>query len=106
MVGLLIILLAVGAALLAAASMRLASLVSSLLVAYLALAANLVIVVVALSPFREVSRGGLAGAEAILFAGALVGWWLRGRPRLLLWGRGPPLAPAAGAGVVAGFAAV
>ena len=33
------------------------------------LAANLVLLVVALSPFRAVTRAGLGGAEAILLAG-------------------------------------
>ena len=106
MIGLLVIGLALATALLAAASMRLASLVSSLLTAYLALVANLVVVVVVLSPFRGVTRGGLALAEAILFAGALAGWWLRGRPGLPLGAFGPALRAVLGEPVAAAFLAV
>jgi glycosyl transferase family 87 len=106
MIGLLVIGLAIATALLAAASMRLASLVSSLLAAYLGFSANLVVVVVALSPFREVTLGGLAVAEAILFAGVLAGWWLRGRPGLPLGAFGPAIRAVAGEPVAAIFLAV
>ena len=65
MIGVLVIGLAIATALLAAASLRLESLVSTLLAAYLALAADLVLVVVALSPFRAVTRGGVGAAQAV-----------------------------------------
>ena len=81
MVGALLIVAAVAVALLAASAARLPSLVSTLLVAYLAFVANLGIVTLALSPFHEVTRGGLAVAEAVLLAAALAAWWSRGRPR-------------------------
>ena len=87
MIGLVLIGSAVMTALLAATALRLQSLVSTLLVAYLALVANLGLVTLVLSPFREVTRGGLAVAESLLLMAAVAGWWLRGRPRL-------PLAPA------------
>jgi hypothetical protein len=83
-IGLLLIAAAVATAGLAAAAIRLPSLVSTILVGYLALVANAVVVTVALSPFRDVTRGGLAAAEAALFVVALAGWWLRGRPGLPL----------------------
>jgi hypothetical protein len=70
-----------------AASARLPSLVSTLLVAYLALVCELVGVTWVLSPFDAVTRTGLAVCEAVLFAGALAVWMGRGRPR-------PPLAAA------------
>ncbi len=81
------ILAAILTALLVASSLRLSSLVSALLVAYLAFVANLGLVTLVLSPFREVTRGGLALAEGVLLAAALVTWSRRGRP-------GPPLAAA------------
>lgn len=84
MVGALLIGSVVASALLAAAAARCSSLVSTLLVAYLAYVANLGVVTLALSPFREVTRDGLAVAEALLLAGALAGWWARGRPGLPL----------------------
>ncbi len=84
MVGLLLIAAAAATALLAAVSMRLPSLVSTLLAAYLAFVANLGLVTLALSPIREVTRGGLALAEGVLLGGALAAWWLRGRPGLPL----------------------
>ena len=82
MVGLLLIGSAVATALLLAAAARFASFVSTLLLAYLAFVANLGLTTLALSPFREVTRGGLAVAEAILLGCALVVWWMRGRPSL------------------------
>lgn len=84
MAGVLLIAAAVAVALLAAASVRSASLVTTLLAAYLALVANLGFVTWALSPLRAVTRGGLAVAEAMLLAAALAVWWRRGRPRLPL----------------------
>jgi len=86
-IGLLLIGLAVATALLVAASTRLPSPVSTLLVAYLAFVADLVLVVLVLSPFREVTQTGLAVAQPIVFASAFAAWWLRGRPS-------PPLASA------------
>lgn len=84
MLGALLIALAVATALLVAASARLASLVSTLLVTYVVLTGGVVLVVLALSPFRAVTRGWVGATEAVLFAGALTVWWLRGRPRLPL----------------------
>ncbi len=84
MVGALLIALAVAAALLVAASARLPSLVSTLLLAYVVLVGGVVLAVLALSPFRAVTRGGLGAVEGALFAAALGAWWLRGRPRLPL----------------------
>ena len=52
--------------------------------AYLAFVANLGLVTLVLSPFREVTRGGLAVAESVLLAAALATWLRRGRPRLPL----------------------
>jgi len=82
--GLLLIASAVATALLLAAASRLPGLVSTLLVAYLAYVANLGLVTLALSPLREVTRGGLAVAELVLLAGALACWSARGRPGLPL----------------------
>jgi len=82
--GLLLIGSAVATALLVAAAARRASLAASLLVAYLAYVANLGLVTLVLSPFREVTRGGLVLAELVALALALGLWWLRGRPGLPL----------------------
>jgi hypothetical protein len=71
----------------AAAAARMTSLASLLCVAYLAYVVNVGLVTLALSPFRDVTRGGLAVTESILVAGALTLWWARGRP-------GVPLAAA------------
>jgi hypothetical protein len=71
-------------ALLFAASLRLPSLVSTLLAAYLAFVANLGLVTWALSPLQAVDRGGLAAAEGFLVTVAFAAWWLRGRPGLSL----------------------
>jgi hypothetical protein len=79
-VGLALIGAAVATAIVAALAVRLPSLVSTLLVAYLAYVANLGLVTLALSPFHEVTRGGVAVAEVFLLAVALVAWWARGRP--------------------------
>ena len=106
MIGALVIGLAVATALLAAASLRLESLVSTLLAAYLALAADLVLVVVALSPFRGVTRGGVGIAQAVLFAGALAAWWLRGRPAVPLGTVRPAVRAVVGEPVAAVFLAV
>ena len=63
MIAALLIAAPVATALLIAASLRLPSLVSTLLVAYLVFVANLGLVTWALSPLRAVDRGGLAAAE-------------------------------------------
>ena len=84
MLGLLLIASAVATALLLAAAARLPSLPATLLVAYLAYVANLGLVTLALSPLRDVTRGGLAAAELVLGAGALACWSARGRPGLPL----------------------
>ena len=73
MLGLLLVGMAVATAVLTALAARLSSLVSTLLLAYLAFVANLVLVTLVLSPFREVTRGGLAVAEVVLLAGAARG---------------------------------
>ena len=80
MVGLLLIGSVVATALLVASAARLSSLVSTLLVAYLAIVADVGVTTLVLSPFREVTRTGLAVAGAVSVAGALAFWWLRGRP--------------------------
>jgi hypothetical protein len=91
---------------LVAAAARLPSLVSTLLAAYLAFVANAVAVTVALSPFREVTRGGLLGAEAVLLVVAFAGWWVRGRPGLPLGGARVAVAEVAGSPLTALFLAV
>ena len=78
--------LAIASAALVAASLRLSSLVSTLLAGYLALVANLAGVTWALSPFHAVTRTGLTVAEAILVAAAFGAWWLSGRPGVELAG--------------------
>jgi hypothetical protein len=85
--GLLLIAAAVASALLVASSLRLPSLISTLLVAYLAYTADLTLTTLVLSPFRGVTRPGLALVQTLVFIGAFVAWWLRGRAR-------PPLASA------------
>lgn len=86
MIGVLLVAILVATSLIVAAVARLPSLVSTLLVAYLAYAANVGLVTIALSPAREVTRMGLAGAETVLLAAALTAWWLRGRPRFPIAG--------------------
>ena len=71
---------AVASALLAAAAIRVPSLVGTLLAAYLALVANLALATLVLSPANWVTRTGLGGAEAVALAVAALAWWLRGRP--------------------------
>jgi hypothetical protein len=86
-VGPALILAAAGTSFFAAAATRVRSLVSILLIAYLAYVGNLGIVTLALSPLREVTRAGLGVAEGVLLAASVTVWWLRGRPGL-------PLGPA------------
>jgi hypothetical protein len=81
LVDLLIAFLTVAVSLLAAASLRLRSLTSTVLAAYLALVVNAVVVTVGLSPFRLVRASPLAVAEAVVFGVVLGVWWWRGRPR-------------------------
>jgi len=69
-------------AVLAAASLRLTSLVSTLLAAYLGFVAELGLVTWALSPLHAVTPAGLAVAEGVLLALALGAWLKRGRPPL------------------------
>ena len=70
-----------GVALLIAASMRLRSVVSSALAAYIVFVANVGLATWGLSPVRGVTRGGLLTFEAVLLAAAAAVWWRRGRPR-------------------------
>src|SRR5579862_5776178 len=77
--------LAIAAAAFAAASLRLASAVSTLLAGYLLLVTNVGVATWVLSPFHAVTRWGLLGAELAFFAAAVAAWSLRGRPR-------PPIA--------------
>src|SRR5262245_31490547 len=86
MVALLLLAAPVVTALVLAASVRVPSLVAALLVAYLALVAEVGLVTWALSPVDAVTRWGVAGAEAAVFAPALAVWVWRGRPRLPLAG--------------------
>jgi hypothetical protein len=82
MIAALLLVAPVASAVLFAVSLRLPSLVSTLLAAYLAIVANLGLVTWALSPLRLVDRSGLAAAEGLLLAAAFAGWWRRGRPAL------------------------
>ncbi len=88
MTGLLVVLLAVGASLAGAAALRLSSLVSTLLAAYLALVVNAVGITVALSPLHAVRAVPLALSEGAVLVAASGAWWWRGRPV-------PRLSPAA-----------
>jgi hypothetical protein len=82
MIAALLIAAPVFTAVLLAASLRLPSLVSTLLAAYLFFVANLGLVTWVLTPVRAVDRGGLAAAEGVLLAAASAAWWLRRRPGL------------------------
>ncbi len=84
MIGLLLVLAPVVSAGLIAASARLGSLISSLLLAYLAFVTATVGAVLALSPLREVNQGGLVVFETAILLAALALWWVRGRPGLPL----------------------
>jgi hypothetical protein len=74
----------VATAILVAASVRLASFVSTLLVAYLALVAATAGVVLGLSPFRLVTSTGLLVTELALLGVAACVWLARGHPALPL----------------------
>ena len=69
-----------GAAWLAAASLRLRDAADFLLAVYLFSAAGVILIVLALSPFRFVTRGGVIVASAAAVAAAAAVWHLRGRP--------------------------
>jgi len=84
LVGFLLIASAAAAAFLFAAALRLGSLVSTLLAAYLAYVAITAAVTLALSPIRWVTQGGLAVAQTIVLVAAVAAWWARGRPALPL----------------------
>jgi hypothetical protein len=83
-VSLLLIGSALATAILIALAARLSSLVSTLLLIYLAFTANLGLTTIALSPVRGVTRPGLGAAETVLLVCAAALWWLRGRPMLSL----------------------
>jgi hypothetical protein len=72
------------AAMLAAASLRIRSFVSSILAAYVVFVAVVTATTCALSPFRAVTRAGVEVAAAVALAAALVLWVRRGRPRFPL----------------------
>jgi hypothetical protein len=80
--------LAVAVAAVAAASLRLPGVVSTVVAGYLALIANIALVTWVLSPFHWVTRVGLLAAELVLLVAALGIWWRRGRPRFPLPGAG------------------
>jgi Glycosyltransferase family 87 len=75
---LLIVLTVTGLA--AAMALRL-PLSSTLLAAYVAVVVEVTLLTTVLSPFRLVTRTGLASGEAILLVAVVTVWWLRGRPR-------------------------
>jgi hypothetical protein len=82
-VGALLILAAsVATAFFAAVSLRFASLVSTILAAYLAFVAEAVIVVIGLLLFRDVHTGPVAITQLVLLAVSVVCWLWRGRPGL------------------------
>ena len=66
---------ALASAVLIGLAARLSSLVSTLLVTYLAFTANLGLTTIALSPVQAVTRAGLGAAEALLLVGATSLWW-------------------------------
>lgn len=96
MIGVLVVLLPVAAAVLFAASARLPSLASTLLVVYLALVGEALAMTLVLSPSHHVTQGWLGAAGLVVLACSVVVWMFRGRPGL-------PLASARGAlGEIAG----
>jgi hypothetical protein len=74
-------------ALLLAAGIRLDGVVATLVAAYVIAVGEVVALTTGLSPFRAVTREGLAVAELVLGLTAVATWWLLGRPRPPL-GRG------------------
>jgi hypothetical protein len=85
-IGVILVLLPAVAALLYAVSARIPSLVATVLVAYLAFVAEMVGTTLVLSPSDAVTRGGVGLVDALLVAGSVVVWLLRGRPALSLAG--------------------
>jgi hypothetical protein len=85
---LVVVLLALPAAtaVLLALAARVGSLVSTLLIAYLALVGNIGLLTWLLSPLHLVTRVGLAVAQTVLLGLAVAIWWLRGAPRPSLAG--------------------
>ncbi len=81
MAGLALIVAAGLTSVLAAACLRLRSPLTTLLAAYVAFVANLVLATLVVSPFREMTRGGLAVVEGVLLVSVAVVWWRLGRPR-------------------------
>jgi Glycosyltransferase family 87 len=75
-------------ALLLVAGLRLDGVVATLVAAYVIAVGELVALTTVLSPFRAVTREGLAVAELVLGLTAVTAWWLLGRPS-------PPLGHAA-----------
>ena len=75
-------------ALLLAAGLRLDGVVATLVAAYVIAVGELVALTTVLSPFRAVTREGLAVAELVLGLTVVAAWWRLGRPR-------PPLGRAA-----------
>ncbi len=73
--------LAIAAAAFAAASLRLASPVATLLALYVLLVAGVGAATWVLSPLHAVTRSGLLGAELVLLGAAVAAWSARGRPR-------------------------
>ena len=73
-----------GAALLLSAGLRLPSLSSSLLAAYVAFVANAGLLTWGLSPLRSVTEWRLLAAELVVLGLAAAWWWRRGRPGLPL----------------------
>ena len=86
MTGALVVLMPIASAGFLAAAARLRSLVSTLLVAYLALVTLAVGGVLVLSPTRDVHRGGLALVEGLALVAAVAVWFARGRPGFPLAG--------------------
>jgi hypothetical protein len=79
-IGLLVLAAAAASSLLLALLLRLGSLVSTLLVAYVLYVGNLGLVGLLLSPTRDVTPHGLALAELVILTAALGMWWAKGRP--------------------------
>jgi hypothetical protein len=72
--------LVVTAAWLLAASLRLTDTIDFLLALYLFAVSAIVVVALALSPFRALTRGGILAASAVLVIVAATAWLLRQRP--------------------------
>jgi hypothetical protein len=83
-VSLLIAIALVSSSLVLAASLRLTTLSSTLLAAYLAFVSTTVGIVLLLSAFQAVGRAGIGFAVGIHTVASFVVWWLRGSPRIPL----------------------